>query len=108
MGSAYTDYRDGPGVGLGCLEFDRVLAFTVVTKPVASNLRCQCPLASNPSIGVHLQMRIKGSNLSGPDRRFHGRLPLPTENPVTANDGGVSTRVGRDIAGRVSSSTRTA
>ncbi len=26
MGSAYTDYRDGPGVGLGCLEFDRVLA----------------------------------------------------------------------------------
>ena len=29
MGSAYTDYHDGPGVRLGCLEFDRVLAFTL-------------------------------------------------------------------------------
>ena len=47
MGSPYTDYRDAPGVGLGSLEFDRVLAFTFVTKSIASNLRCQCRLASN-------------------------------------------------------------
>lgn len=104
MGSPYTDYRDAPGVGLGCLEFDRVLAFTFVTKSAASNLRCQCRLASNPSIAVascRVAMRIKGSNRSGPDRRFHGRLTLPVENPITANDGGASTSVRRAIECRL-------